>query len=203
MSRMFRPIQLSLVALILSGCSTSKPIRYYTIQTPLVPALSASSQPVSLLVAGINSPEMFRLLPIVYRSGTNEIGTYQYSQWAEPPVEMVQGNLIRVLRSTGDYESVASLGSTSNGRFVIRGRLDDFEEVDGTSITALVSMEFELDDRRSGKVVWSHLYSRSEPVQSKDMSAIVAALDINLDRGLKEVAAGLNQYFSANPIGRS
>jgi hypothetical protein len=30
------------------------------------------------------------------------------------------------------------------------------------------------------------------------MPAIVAALDADLDRGLKEVAAGINQYFSTN-----
>jgi hypothetical protein len=40
-------------------------------------------------------------------------------------------------------------------------------------------------------------------VQGKEISAVVTALDINLDHGLKEVAAGLNQYFSANPVGQS
>jgi ABC-type uncharacterized transport system auxiliary subunit len=64
-------------------------------------------------------------------------------------------------------------------------------------------MEFELYDRKSGKTLWTHFYSQSEPVQSKDISSVVTALDTNLDRGLKEVAAGLRQYFSANPVGRS
>ena len=66
------------------------------------------------------------------------------------------------------------------------------------SIAALVSMEFELCDRKTGKVLWSHFYSQSEPVQGKEISAVVAALDVNLDRGLKEVATGLNEYFAAN-----
>jgi ABC-type uncharacterized transport system auxiliary subunit len=64
-------------------------------------------------------------------------------------------------------------------------------------------MEFELYNRKTGKVVWSHYYSQSEPVQGKEISAVVAALDTNLDRGLKEVAAGLNQYFLSNPVGKS
>jgi ABC-type uncharacterized transport system auxiliary subunit len=116
---------------------------------------------------------------------------------------MLQGNLIRLLSSSGNYQSVASVGSTSEGQFVVRGKLYDFEEVDGASIAGLVSMEFELYERKSGKVVWSHFYSQSEPVQSKEISAIVTALDVNLDRGLNEVAAGLNQYFSANSGGKS
>jgi ABC-type uncharacterized transport system auxiliary subunit len=203
MHRTNRPILVSLLALSLSGCVSNKPIRYYTIKPPAAPALSTSTHPVSLLVAAVSGSEILRDTPIAYRVGANEIGTYQYRRWAESPVEMLKGNLIRLLSSSGDYQSVASLGSTSEGQFVVRGKLYDFEEVDGASITGLVSMEFELYERKSGKVVWSHFYSQSEPVQSKEISAIVTALDVNLDRGLNEVAAGLNQYFLANSAGKS
>jgi ABC-type uncharacterized transport system auxiliary subunit len=148
------------------------------------------------LVGSIGGPEIFKDTPIAYRIGTNEVGTYQYSRWAEPPVEMLKSKLIRMLRASGQYQSVSGLGSTAEGQFVVRGRLYEFEEVDSGSIGGQVSMEFELYDRKSGKVVWSHSYSRNEPVEGKSISAVVTALDINLDRGLKEVAAGLGQYFS-------
>jgi ABC-type uncharacterized transport system auxiliary subunit len=196
-------ILVSLSALFLFGCGSTKPIRYYTIQSSTAPSLSTSAQSVSLLVGSFTSPDIFRGTPIAYRVGTNEIGTYQYSHWAEPPVEMVQSSLIRMLKASGNYQSVATLASKSDGQFIVRGHLYDFEEVDGGSISGLVSMEFELYDRKSGKIVWSHFYSQSEPVEGKQISAIVTALDANLSRGLKEAAAGLNQYFSANPIGKS
>jgi ABC-type uncharacterized transport system auxiliary subunit len=204
MNRTNGSILLSLLALILSGCGHPKAIRYYTVQSATAPAvLSTNAQSVSLLVGSINGPEIFRGSPIAYRIGANEIGTYQFSQWVEPPVMMVQSSLIRVLRASGNYQSVMSLGSAVDGQFLVRGRLYDFEEVDGGSIAGLVSMEFELVDRKTGKVVWSHFYSQSEPVQGKEISAIVTALDVNLDRGLKETAAGLNQYFAANSGGKS
>jgi ABC-type uncharacterized transport system auxiliary subunit len=203
MHRTNRPILVSLLALSLSGCVSNKPIRYYTLKAPAAPAPPARNHTVSLLVASVSGPQIFRDTPIAYRVGANEIGTYQYRRWEEPPVEMLQGNLIRLLSSSGNYQSVASVGSNSEGQFVVRGKLYDFEEVDGASIAGLVSMEFELYERKSGKVVWSHFYSQSEPVQSKEISAIVTALDVNLDRGLNEVAAGLNQYFSANSGGKS
>jgi len=203
MKRKNGPILLSLIALLFCGCSSQKPIRYYTIQTSTAPPISNSQQSVSLVVGALNGPDIFRASAIAYRVGTNEVGTYQYSRRVEPPVEMVQSSLIRLLKASGNYQSVASLGSTSEGQFIIRGRLYDFEEVDGANITGLVSMEFELYDRKSGKIVWSHFYSQSEPVESKEISAIVSALDANLNRGLKEVAVGLNQYFSENRAGKS
>jgi ABC-type uncharacterized transport system auxiliary subunit len=203
MNRTNGSILLSLFALSLCGCGSSKPIRYYTIQSSTAPLLSTSAESVSLLVASISSPDILKGSAIAYRIGANEVGAYQYSRWVDPPVEIVQTSLIRMLRGSGNYQSVGSVGSMSNGQFIVRGRLYDFEEVDGPSITGLVSMEFELYDRKSGKVVWSHFYSQSEPVQGKEISAIVTALGLNLDRGLKEAAAGLNQYFSEIRAGKS
>jgi ABC-type uncharacterized transport system auxiliary subunit len=187
----------------LNGCVKSKPVHYYTVGLPVTPTLSTSAHPLALLVGTIGGPDIYRDTPIVYRIGTNEVGAYQYSRWIEPPVGLVKDKLMHILSASGDYQSVTSLGSNSNGQFVIRGRLDEFSEVDGANITGLVSMEFELYDRKSGKTLWTHFYSQSEPAQTKDISAVVTALDANLDRGLKEVAAGLSQYFSENPVGKS
>ena len=203
MHRTIRLTLTSLLALSLCGCGSSKPIRYYTLQIPAAPTLSSSKHPVSLLVGAIRGADVFQDTPIEYRMGPNEIGGYQYSHWSEPPVDLIKRKLIRMLRSSGDYQSVTELGGGSQGEYVIRGRLYDFEEVDSGGVAGLVSMEFDLYDRKSGKVVWTHFYSQSEPAQSKEISAVVAALDSSLDRGLKEVAAGIDQYFSTNPPGKS
>jgi len=200
---MLRTIRLtltSLLALGLAACGSTKPVQYYTLQLPPAPTLSTNARPVSLLVGNVTGAGIFRDTPIVFRDGANMIGTYQYSRWVEPPVTLLRGRLVRMLRASGEYQSVNELGSTSDGQFVVRGRLYNFEEVDGASITGLVSMEFDLYDRKTGKIVWTHYYSQSEPVQSKEMTAVVAALDANLDRGLREVTAGINQYFAANPV---
>lgn len=203
---MQRAVQLTLIsilALSVWGCGSEKPIKYYTVQMTSAPALSPGTRPVSVLIGHITGSQVFKDTPIAYRSGTNEIGIYQYSRWYEPPVDLIKAKLIRILRVSGNYQSVTDLGSTSDGSFVVRGRLYDFEEVDNGGISGLVSMEFELYDRKTGKVLWTHFYSQSEPVTGKEIPAIVAALDNNLDRGLKEVAAGLDQYFATNPPGKS
>jgi ABC-type uncharacterized transport system auxiliary subunit len=199
MHRITGLLLISPLALILSGCGGGKPIHYYTVQFSGAPTLRTSAHTLSLLVGGIGGADIYRDTPIVYRIGANQMGVYEYSRWAEPPVELIKNKLIRELSDSGDYQSVTGLGSNSAGQFVVRGKLYAFEEVDGANIAGLVSMEFELYDRKSGKILWTHFYSQSEPVQGKEISAVVTALDTNLDRGMKEVAVGLNQYFSANP----
>ena len=90
MRGLIRPVFVSLLALGVSGCVSSKPIRYYTIQYPAAPAITSGAHTESLLVAPVTGAEIFRDTPIAFRIGSNEIGTYQYSQSAQPPVEILQ-----------------------------------------------------------------------------------------------------------------
>jgi ABC-type uncharacterized transport system auxiliary subunit len=191
-----------LAAVGLGACGSGRPIRYYTVELPPAPQPSASVYPVTLLIGRIGAPEILQDEPIAYRSGPNGIGTYDYHHWVEPPARMVKVILLRQLRASGRYQSVADLGSSAQGEYVLAGRLYDFEEVDKGSISALVTMDFELLDRKTAKIVWTHFYSRSEPVQGKGIPDVVAALDHNLVQGLTEVSSGLDQYFSAHLPGK-
>jgi ABC-type uncharacterized transport system auxiliary subunit len=201
--RMSRFILVSLAAMLISACGSGRPIRYFTMELPAAPEPATSVYPVTVLVGRIGAPEILQDDPIVYRSGPNEIGTYAYHQWAEPPAQMVKDMLMRRLRASGKYRSVNELGSSAQGEYVLHGRLYDFEEVDTGSITALVSMEFELFDRRIHKTVWTHYYSHSTPVQGKEIPDVVSALNHNLAQGLTEIVSGLDAYFAANVHGKS
>ena len=201
MRRMVPFIVVLLVAV--AACRGGRPIRYYTVELPPAPQPSTNVYPITVLIGRIGAPGILQDEPIAYRSGPNEIGTYNYHHWVEPPVRMVKVILIRQLRASGKYRSVAELGSSAQGEFVLHGRLYDFEEVDAGSTTALVTMEFELFDRRTAKTVWTHFYSHSEPVQGKEIPDVVSALDRNLARGLTEAVSGMDVYFSAHVPGRS
>jgi hypothetical protein len=56
-----------------------------------------------------------------------------------------------------------------------------------------------LHDARTGATVWTHFYTHDEPVARKDISAVVAALDHDVQQGIAEFSASLDQYFSAHP----
>lgn len=203
MRRFVGLILMAAAAVLLEGCGGGRPIQYYTLRLPAAPSPSPGTYPVTLLIGRIGAPEILQDEPIAYRSGPNEIGTYQYHHWDEPPVRMMRVMLIRTLRASGKYQSVTQLGSLAEGQFVLEGRLDDFEEVDtGDQIAALVTMEFELFDRQAHRTVWTHSYSRSEPAQGKQIADVVAALNLNLMQGLTEIESSLDAYFSANPPGK-
>jgi ABC-type uncharacterized transport system auxiliary subunit len=198
MRRMASLIFILLATMAVGACGSGRPITYYTVDVPPVPAPSTTVYPVTLLIGHIGGPGILMDQPIAYRSGPNEIGTYRYHLWDEPPIQMLKTSLLRRLRASGKYESVAELGSSAEGEYVLQARLYDFEEVDTSSMAGLVSMEFELYDRKDHKMVWSRFYSHSEPVQGKNITDMVSALGRNLTQGLNEVVSGLDGYFSAS-----
>ena len=198
--RMIRAFLILLTSVALGGCGgASRPVKYYTVELPAAPDASQSAYPVALLVARVTAPLVLRDDRILYRTGANELGAYEYQRWAEPPAAMLEVSLLRLLRQSGRYQSVAETSSKARGDFVVRGRLYDFEEVDSSAIAGRVALEIELVDQKAGKIAWSHFYSHDEPASGDDVPAVVAALDRNLRRGLEEVAASLDQYFAKNP----
>jgi len=74
--------------------------------------------------------------------------------------------------------------------------------VAGEPFAGASTAEFDLKDSKSGATVWSHFYNHDEPVSGKDVQAMVAALDHNVQRCVTEVKTGLDQYFSSLPASK-
>jgi hypothetical protein len=74
--------------------------------------------------------------------------------------------------------------------------LYDFKEIDGNVLATRVAFYFELQDNKTGSTVWSRYYSHDEPVDGKDVIAVVAAMNRNVLKGLSDIIRGLDEYFS-------
>ena len=185
---------------MLSGCGATRPSKFYQLAVPSDTASGADPAPcpVTLLLGSIATSHLYRDDHIVYSSNGEALGTYEFQRWAEPPSEMINDVLLRELQVSGRYQHVYSLRSSVRGDYILRGQLYDFREISGNALTARVAFEFELRDSKTGTVVWSRYYSHDEPVNGKDVTAVVAAIDRNVQNGLREVIGGLEQYFSTH-----
>lgn len=183
---------------LLAGCGAARPSKYYQLTVPggAAPAAERSPFPVMLLLGPLRASHLYREDHIVYSSSGMSMGTYQYQQWTQAPTEMLVEVLLRELRASGRYRAVDILRSNSHGDYILYGRLFDFKEVSGAPLLARLTVDFELRETKTGSIVWTHYYSHDEPVSGKDISAVVAALDRNSQRGMGEVKSSLEQYFS-------
>jgi len=185
-----------------SGCGATRPSKYYQLTVPgdLLPVADPSPYPVTLLLGPLRASHLYREDHIVYSSNGESMGTYEFQRWAQPPTEMIQEVLLRELRTSGRYREVDFLRSNSRGDYLLLGRLFDFKEVSGNALMARLTVEWELRDMKTTSTVWTHYYTHDEPVNGKDISAVVAALDHNVQRTVGEVKSGLDQFFSARQL---
>jgi ABC-type uncharacterized transport system auxiliary subunit len=191
----------ALAAGLLTGCGAARPSKFYQLTVPGEAAPAAEHPyPVTLLLGPLRASHLYREDRIVYSSSGMGMGTYQYQQWAQPPAEMLVEVLLRELRASGRYRAVDALRSNSHGDYILYGRLYDFKEVSAATLLARITVDLEMREVKSGSTVWTHYYSHDEPVTGKDISAVVAALDRNTQRGMAEVKSSLEQYFSAHPL---
>jgi ABC-type uncharacterized transport system auxiliary subunit len=203
-SQMTAKIALSMLALTVSlaaGCGAARPSKYYQLTVPAdsPPEANSNPLPITLLIGRVTAPALYREDQIVYSSGGENMGTYEYQKWSEPPTEMIAEVLLRQFRASGRYHGVYTLRSDIHGDFLLHGHLYDFKEVAGSPLLGRVTMELELRDIKTGTVVWTHFYRHDEPASGKDIGSVVTALNKNVQQGVAEFRASLDQYFAEHP----
>jgi len=186
---------------LLAGCGSTRPIKYYQVNYPMKSANpSPEAIDSTLLVRLFETSHLYLDDKIVYGYDSPEMGTYEYQRWAQPPVEILQEALVRGLRASGTFKAVYTLRADPGGRFVLAGQLYDFKEVDSSTVVARLAFEARLRDRKSGTTVWDYSYSHDEPATEKTVTAVVVAMDKNLERAVAELQAGLQEYFKQHPL---
>jgi cholesterol transport system auxiliary component len=187
--------------LFCSGCGAVRPSKYYQLALPndLSPAKAADPLPVTLLIGRLKASHLYREDRIVYSSKNEQMGAYEYQRWAEPPTEMIEQMLLRELRASGRFTGVYTQSGEAGGDYLLHGSLFDFKEISGEPLLARVALELELRDMKTGNAVWTHSYTHDEPVNTKDISAVVAALSRNAQQGVRDVCSSLDEYFASHP----
>jgi ABC-type uncharacterized transport system auxiliary subunit len=186
---------------IAAGCTTARAPRYYFLTAaPVSPQANASRLPVTILVGRLSAPRILRDDRVVYGMTDVEIGVDEYHRWAEPPTEMIEQLLVEYLRRSGRYKSVQRISSTARGDYLLRGHLTSLNERnDPSGIKARFNVQLELFDQKAGSVVWTDSYSHDEPVEKKSVSAVVEALQKNVNTGIAQLTGSLAQYFASLP----
>jgi ABC-type uncharacterized transport system auxiliary subunit len=193
-----RRLVVVLLTLFAAACGATRPIKYYQLEIPPpAPTTAGTGFNISIEVGNIDSPPIMRDGRILYQISAHEVGTYEYHRWVETPDRVVQESLVRLLRSSGKFASVDTARNSIRPDYIVQGKIFEFSEMDKPQVFARVSLEIELHDAKTGRTVWSSIYTNEDSVQGKELPDVVHSLDQNLGRGLSQIVNGLNQYFTS------
>ena len=176
-------IGLGVLAVLMCGCASSSPPRYYTLD--MRPSGSASTQ-YNIDVDRLRPAEALARTDILIEKSPTEIEYYARDRWAAGLSELVGEKL------------ESELGPDLDGRatIIISGRILAFgqaDTADGAGAHIKLDIELRLESAsRHDKALFEKTYEKTMPAGGKSPSAVVTALSQGLEMIAREIAADVN-----------
>lgn len=190
-----------LLAVTLAGCASQPPVpadRFYRLTVP--DPTPATKQPVfagTLGVAPLDSDGLHseRALLYVDQQHPLELRRYHYHFWADPPPQLIQSQLLILLRGAGIARNVVRSDSPLTVDYLVSGRLQRFERIVGKKqVKVAVAMELGVDRGPRGGDGWHASYQAVVGADGRSMYATVQAYNEAFGRICTEFLRDLRRH---------
>jgi ABC-type uncharacterized transport system auxiliary subunit len=133
---------------------------------------------------------------IVYREGPSQVGFYEYHRWAEDPRTTILRAFLQQLTAKGTFGRVVSFEGRTNVDYVIRGRLEQLEEIDyGGGVSVQVKISAQLLDAGTNRPVWSDTADASNPVSTAEVRAVVEQMSAAVRATVGKLVEGIDTHL--------
>ncbi len=189
-------VPIALLAAAASGCGTTAPSRFYTLD---VTAVSDGTAPVgdAIMVGPVSVPASVDRPEFVLQTAPNRVDVDEFNRWAAPlndaVAQVVAGDLVKLL---GTPNVAAAPLANFDPAYRVTIDVQRFESVPGQS--ALVEAVWTVHrtaggETRSGRTI------ASEPVQGSGFDALAAAHSRALAKMSVVIAAAIRAEAVAKP----
>lgn len=180
-----KPIRLVLalpLALALAGCSIlgSEQRDPVTIFAPDVRVSARPDWPAVSWTLVIAKPTAARVIDsprISVRPTPGELQVYRGASWAQPPTEMLEASVLRVLEDSGRIAGVGRLatGMRSDYRLAMDVRRFESDYQGGALPVATIEISATLLNNRDQRIVARHTFLREETAATTDVGTVTDA----------------------------
>lgn len=174
------------------SCSGYLPTRYYAIdeEPPEVKAFNA--YPATLEVRTLRAPSRYKD-QMVYRTSQYQIGFNEYSQWVEPPGEMVMRALVNALNKAQLFRRVEPLGRLAAPDLILQGSVVRFDQVLGKKgKMADCEIELEIVPTSGGRPIWKYAAKGMVEQEKAGADGFVPAMSAAVDEALSGAIASMD-----------
>ncbi len=171
-----------LLATFAIGCKSTPEVHHYQLnvtehQADISASLNATqTQALVLGVEPLKAESSYDDIRMVYRKSPYRIDYYHYHRWSAPPSIMLTDQLRAALSNTGKFKRVTG-GYGRDVDIVLKGRVVALEEVDTSEDAwqARLVLELELEDMRTGDVLWSETLQQVKDVETLNPEGVTIA----------------------------
>lgn len=132
--RMFRCLMLGSLAVILSGCGLTTPVKMpqmmtYTLNTiqPAKQAMSTHAKATLLVTVPIATPP-YDSNQMIYEPVSYDLRSYAAHQWAAPPAQMILPSVAQALRNIASFKAVVTMPYSGQTQYRLDAKLMTFNQ---------------------------------------------------------------------------
>lgn len=197
MKRPAHIIAYCVIAVVLSGCASSAPSRFYTLSSNSATAMIPQAN-YSVSVGPVSVPAMVDRPQIVIRTGPNQVFINEFDRWASPLkndiARVIVENLVSMLGSTQVTIFPQSTSADASYRTVIDILRFDSEPGKSVTLDALwVVSSAKGGQSRRGRT------THTEATQGGDYAALVAAHSRILGQLSADIANNIKDLEAKKP----
>lgn len=181
-----------MLAIIATGCASTKPSQFYMLSSQAMPVAASSSAKYSISVGPVTVPAAVDRPQIVVRTGPNQVFIAEFDRWASPLkgdiARVVAENLISLLGTP--QVSIFPQATAAEASYQVVIDVLHFESEPGKAATldALWTVTSRKDDKS-----YSSRTTITEPVKDGGYAELVAAHSRAIGRLSGEIAAAIRE----------
>lgn len=189
----------SSILLALSGCASTEPSRFYTLNSladeKISPQASEKISQVSIGIGPIEVPDYLDRPQIVIRSGLNEIKVSEHDRWAGSLSE----NITMVIRENLSFligtERVFAYpwDSSSDIDYKVSIKIIRLEGIPGDHVT--LKALWTVSSRKENKEIITHVSDIKEKLNASGYDEMVAVMSRNFATLSREIAREIKAIF--------
>lgn len=174
------------IVLVFSGCVTKRePIAEATlvIEAKPIDVRSKECKQKSLKVSSASAPMPLSSLQMSYVDKNSKVYAYNQTKWFDLPNNMIGMEILKNIRESGLFDSVASPKSRSKSDYILEINIEDFiQHFKETSSFVKVSYTLSFIDTKSNQIVVAKTFTTQVPTKTLDAKGGVEAFNTALSQ---------------------
>ena len=194
-----------LFSLIMTQACSKKVItrRYYVLDSPSTADSLMNIKPLTNAICEIlpvSVPPAYAQHRIAVRKRSHEINYYHNHQWAESPDQNIARLIQKSLESAQIFARVSDRIWTVAPRYQLNTFINHIEAIEGEdSLFAHISVELEIRDRTTNKVIVMHSFDRQLGYEDWDLNLLSQGMSIILQEEIGSFADKIRVHLVAQP----
>ena len=177
------------------GCASTPITNRYLLHVDQI-ATGGSPAAINVGISQLSINPIYSNHGIAYQNTPYQIQFYNYHQWADAPVNLVNQTILTYLKQSNKFSSISQLPSANKVDVTVKGQILKFAEWNELNQWyGWLEVDIQIFKTQDNKLIWDGKISKKIPSQQRNPISVVKALSKATQEVAEEIAEKILACF--------